>query len=728
LNLYNNEWAGIQSIENSSNLVFNNLNIHNNYHGLYLDHNQDVTINNSKIYNNHSNKVHYTDYSSINNSLIFNNESFLYFKESDKFLINNSMIFNTADHGLILDGSNVLLAKNYIFNNRRLWVGLDSSTIQYRDNNYVFGNGDWPFESISGITSRPAKPSLSWGAGVMYDDWGYFNPIQFGMSWNYLVNVKNNTDAYLLSRMPHHYPSLAWVKDFSLKFPLDYSYGQNIPAQSIPAIFSGGANDFVPGLSYNPNHYIWSNINRYTWVLEMPEFISGYNVTVTWIANPTQVNKYNIFDSTFLTQNYLWNTINNPVNITFIEDWEKKIITQIENTNTNYYATHFENETYVDSTPPNFTFSNGAWAECVQWFLQITNASDYWVWLHTLPYSFDGYSRSTNSIITIPAQQPWTVSKTAYVRDKLYNIANRTATYTFTNTMPTANDFTGHTNVWSGTQTANWLISSNATDGACGSWDISFVSIITQWTKWSCSVDWNNISYTPNIGYTWTDSCVIRIKDNENNNLNITVYREWIDYLRLDPIIFFTGVNPVDNFTLNQTRFTTQIQIEQTEEMEKFNYNFDWTVHNVYDSGLILMYNFDNISALGETNTIIKDLSMSWNHAIWYGWITRTWNGQWWWAYSFDWSNDYIKLQSGIEFKTWYSLSMFIDFTNTNDVQYFIWTMWAHKWIRYNWTDFLVFNWNYNGYESVVWTKQNKIVHFVVVRIDTRYYDIYIDW
>ena len=302
----------------------------------------------------------------------------------------------------------------------------------------------------------------------------------------------------------------------------------------------------------------------------------------------------------------------------------------------------------IDKQWPTFTFNNNSWAECVAWNLSITSASDAGVWLHTSPYSFNNWStRQSSSVLSLPAQQPWIVTRTGYVRDALSNQTIKTATYTFNDTMPTANNFTGHANVWSGAKTVNWKTLSDAKDGACWAWDMSFDSIVTQWARWVCSVNGNNITYTPNEWQVGNDSCVIRVKDNEWNMINITVGWWWIQFA-LNPIIFFTWVNPVQNFNLNQNKYISQIQVEQTENMGIFDYIFDGQVHNVYDSGLVLMYNFDKIASLGENDSTIKDISQNnytgtnINNAI------RTANSKFNGGYKFNGIDQYIDIPQAV--------------------------------------------------------------------------------
>jgi hypothetical protein len=176
-----------------------------------------------------------------------------------------------------------------------------------------------------------------------------------------------------------------------------------------------------------------------------------------------------------------------------------------------------------DATGPTFTFNNRSGRECSNWTLIMTNAVDTGVWLHTNSYSFNGSTWSTTTSIIINAQQPWTVTRTWYVRDALENITTRTATYTFNDLVPTADDFTLSANIGNTAKTWDWKLLSNAQEWLCWPWDISFDSIITQWTKWTCSVVWDIITYTPSPNKTWSDSCVVQIKDNENSTVNFTV-------------------------------------------------------------------------------------------------------------------------------------------------------------------------------------------------------------
>ena len=76
--------------------------------------------------------------------------------------------------------------------------------------------------------------------------------------------------------------------------------------------------------------------------------------------------------------------------------------------------------------------------------------------------------------------------------------------------------------------------------------------------------------------------------------------------------------------------------------MNNFIYTFSGINYSYYDSGLVLMMNFDKVSALNETDGMIKDFSYYGNNGSGYGGVTWTGNGRWNGGYIFDGVNDYI--------------------------------------------------------------------------------------
>jgi len=109
--------------------------------------------------------------------------------------------------------------------------------------------------------------------------------------------------------------------------------------------------------------------------------------------------------------------------------------------------------------------------------------------------------------------------------------------------------------------------------------------------------------------------------------------------------IIFTWATPPDQSILASNNFNTQIQIQDNLWLNSFVYIYDWTTYNIYDSWLLLMYNFDNISSLWETTTIVRDYSHHFNTWAIHGNPQHISSGVWNSAYSFDWFNDqYISI------------------------------------------------------------------------------------
>jgi hypothetical protein len=213
-----------------------------------------------------------------------------------------------------------------------------------------------------------------------------------------------------------------------------------------------------------------------------------------------------------------WLVYTADINIRF------KITNLLGMTNTGAIGTYL-----YDGSWPNFTFANNSWRECMSGTLSISSANDTGTWLHATAYSFDGSNRNTTTGISITTQQPWTQIRTWRVRDLFGNFTVHTATYTFNNVVPTATNFIGNNNVGNTPHTTNRLLSGNIQEWNCGNGSIVYSGIIVQWTKWTCSISWTDITYTPAMNKIGSDSCIIQVKDNENSTANIVIWRGNID-------------------------------------------------------------------------------------------------------------------------------------------------------------------------------------------------------
>jgi len=106
------------------------------------------------------------------------------------------------------------------------------------------------------------------------------------------------------------------------------------------------------------------------------------------------------------------------------------------------------------------------------------------------------------------------------------------------------------------------------------------------------------------------------------------------------PQISFESPTP-DNNT-NTSDANTTINISATgPNLKNFIWNWNATESILFSDNLVLMMNFDNVSALGENDTLAVDVSNSGNNGTVNG-STWTSSGKWNGAYYFDGSNDYI--------------------------------------------------------------------------------------
>lgn len=126
------------------------------------------------------------------------------------------------------------------------------------------------------------------------------------------------------------------------------------------------------------------------------------------------------------------------------------------------------------------------------------------------------------------------------------------------------------------------------------------------------------------------------------------------------PEITFTWYTPSDWAILNSNNFITKIEVYDTNWLNDFDYIYSWNTRNVYDSGVVLMYNFNNVSSLWESETYVRDFSQyakDWIVSWWAQWTT-SW--VWGWAYKFDWTDKYISISTWINLSTTHTISMWI--------------------------------------------------------------------
>ena len=210
-------------------------------------------------------------------------------------------------------------------------------------------------------------------------------------------------------------------------------------------------------------------------------------------------------------------------------------------------------------------------------------------------------------------------------------------------------------------------------------WSLSWITwnVSTTWiflVTWSANTTWiSNYSlfgdiFAYKIGQAIGQGTWIYITVGDGTKRIITQIYSWADFAThfetdtiLDttaPMIIFTWVNPWNNITGVTNNFTWQMQITETGIwLNQFVYTRNSTPYSVYDSWLLLMYNFDNVAALWENSSTVKDMSKYWNDGIVYNWSTPTSTWKRNWAYTFDWLNDHVSIANQIKY-TWWQFSM----------------------------------------------------------------------
>ena len=166
------------------------------------------------------------------------------------------------------------------------------------------------------------------------------------------------------------------------------------------------------------------------------------------------------------------------------------------------------------------------------------------------------------------------------------------------------------------------------------------------WSSYYTNATYNNISSLSNNTYFQYKA----IFTTENQNYTPYLFNVTIDYTYLDttyPLIDYASPTPSNN---SGTSLEFQINLSITEE-NPANMSYNWNGTNttipILDS-LILMFNFDNISALNENDTHVADASRYSNNGTVMG---ATWNssGKYNGAFEFDGIEDSITVNQRIQ-------------------------------------------------------------------------------
>ena len=110
------------------------------------------------------------------------------------------------------------------------------------------------------------------------------------------------------------------------------------------------------------------------------------------------------------------------------------------------------------------------------------------------------------------------------------------------------------------------------------------------------------------------------------------------------PQIQFVSPTRADGNITSDTSIEINVSITNADDLKEVIYNWNGTNFTLYNDSLVLMYNFDNVSALGENDTYVVDLSGKGNDGVAVGTAQPISSGKYNWAFSFDGTGDYVDL------------------------------------------------------------------------------------
>jgi hypothetical protein len=107
--------------------------------------------------------------------------------------------------------------------------------------------------------------------------------------------------------------------------------------------------------------------------------------------------------------------------------------------------------------------------------------------------------------------------------------------------------------------------------------------------------------------------------------------------------ITITPISPIGNITTSNSSIVLNTNFS-TDYLNNTVFNWDGTNYSLYDSSLVLFYNFDNRSSLGENDTHVADLSQYGNNGTVVGGSNISWtpNGKYGGAFNFSGNLSYI--------------------------------------------------------------------------------------
>ena len=322
---YNNNDAGFSINENSNNNKFNNIQTYNNA----------VWFSITNASNNNS----------FNNIQSYNNTNWFYVSHlSTKEIFNNIEIYNNSSYWFyIYHNANSRYTTDFILNNifiyNNWWAAVYAySTMANITNSATFY---WKLQIFNNSGSSSYENGRTrWGyeyENIWFMEWS--KSTNWILSFDLMTNPVDETNNYLLDWGVTSPIGLRWKK--LIWKVMKYSYWSWIRTQAQPVIWNG--NTLTTRWNYDSSNYIWSDIKKVEWNLEMWYVsITGYTI-VTWTSEEL-ISNYTIFGD--IINNIIGQQKGLATWINFSTGgWLKKLIIQLYWDG--LFATHFEREWYV---------------------------------------------------------------------------------------------------------------------------------------------------------------------------------------------------------------------------------------------------------------------------------------------------------------------------------------------------------------------------------------------
>ena len=204
------------------------------------------------------------------------------------------------------------------------------------------------------------------------------------------------------------------------------------------------------------------------------------------------------------------------------------------------------------------------------------------------------------------------------------------------------------------------------------------------------------------------------------------------DYI-IDPAssynISFVAPTPDNGTTTTNTSIEINVSITNADDLNEVIFNWDGTNYTMYNDSLVLMMNFDNVSALSENDTYIVDMSKYGNNGTCSGSLCPTWNtsGKFNGAFEFDGINDWInfsRVNLATDNGTYNTLIFWMYWKGGDGETPIAWGDYYDLWIRTsipNCIGFNTLNGDLYGFGPPAPDLSNKWVHVTLVAYNGAY-------